>query len=154
MGASAASDTAAGLVTLATQAEMEAATSVANAVTPGRMRFHPGVAKSTLHTTGTATPVADANCTFNCTITDTNVGQLTVNFTVPFSDAGSYAVQVSVEIISVTLTAIANVMTGYMRFGGQASAASCQVNCCDHSATTQVIRDPISWHVVTFGDQA
>jgi len=154
MGASAASDTLAGLVLLATQADMEAASDVTHSVTPGRMKYHPGVAKAILHTTGTATPVANAACTYNCTLTDTGVGQLTVNFTVAFSAAGSYAVLVTVEIISTTLTAIANVMTGYMRSGGQASASSCQVNACDHSATTQVIRDPTSWAVVTFGDQA
>ena len=153
MGASAATDTLAGLVLLATQADMEAASDVTHAVTPGRMKYHPGVAKAILHTTGTATPVANAACTYGCTITDTNVGQLTVNFSTAFSAAGAYCVQVNVEVISTTLTAAANVMQGYMRFGGQAAAGSCEVNCCDRTATTNVIRDPISWHVVAFGDQ-
>lgn len=154
MGAITASDTVPGLIEVAVQAEMEAATSTVVAVTPGRLKFHPGVAKVSLHTTGTATPVADSACTYGCTITDTGVGQLTVNFTTAFSAAGSYQVQVNVEVISTTLTAAANVMQGYMRFGGQASASSCQVNCCDRTATTNVIRDPISWHVAVFGDLA
>ena len=124
-----------------------------HAVVPGRVKYHPGVAKSILHTTGTATPVADASCTYGCTITDTNVGRLTVNFSTAFSAAGSYCVQVNVEVISTTLTAAANVMQGYMRFGGQASASSCEVNCCDRTVTTNVIRDPISWHVCSWGDQ-
>jgi len=152
-GQPAASDTVAGIVYLATQAEMEAATDVIHAVVPGRVKYHPGVAKSILHTTGTATPVADASCTYGCTITDTNVGRLTVNFSTAFSAAGSYCVQVNVEVISTTLTAAANVMQGYMRFGGQASASSCEVNCCDRTVTTNVIRDPISWHVCSWGDQ-
>lgn len=153
MGASAASDTLAGLVAYALQSDMETATSNVLAVTPGRVKFHPGVAKATMHTTGTATPVADANCTYNCTLTDTGVGQLTLNFTTAFSGAGAYCVQVNVEIISTTLTQAANVMGGYMRFGGQASASTCQVNCADGTATTAVIRDPISWHIACFGDQ-
>lgn len=153
MGASAASDTLAGLVAYAIQSDMETATSNILAVTPGRLKFHPGVAKATMHTTGTATPVADAGCTYNCTLTDTGVGQLTVNFTTAFSGAQAYCVQVNVEIISTTLTQAANVMGGYMRFGGQAAGSSCQVNCCDGTATTAVIRDPIAWHVVCFGDQ-
>lgn len=139
---------------IATQAQMEAASDIATIVTPGRMQYHPGVAKAIMHTTGTATPVANANCTYGCTLTDTGVGQLTVNFNTAFSAAGAYEVQVNVEIISTTLTAIANVMRGYMRSGGQASASSCQVNCADFSATTNVIRDPTSWHVCVHGDQA
>ena len=139
---------------IASQALMEAASDVTQAVTPGRMKFHPGVAKAIMHTTGTATPVAHADCTYGCTLTDTGVGQLTVNFTTAFSAAAAYCVQVNVEVISTTLTAAANVMQGYMRFGGQASASSCQVNCCDRTATTNVIRDPISWHIVAHGDQA
>lgn len=138
----------------ATQAEMETPASLVKTVSPGNMKWHPGVAKAIMHTTGTATPVADANCTYGCTLTDTGVGQLTVNFSTSFSAAGAYLVQVTVEIISTTLTQAANVMQGYMRFGGQASAASCQVNCCDGTATTAVIRDPISWHICAFGDHA
>lgn len=153
-GSPAATDTVAGLLETATQAEMEAASSTAVAVTPGRLHFHPGVAKAVMFTTGTATPVAQTPPTYNCTLTDTGVGQLTVTFTTAFSGTTAYCVQVNVEIISTTLTAAANVMQGYMRFGGQASGSSCQVNCCDRTATTNVIRDPISWHVVAFGDQA
>lgn len=148
-----ASDTVVGGIEIATQAEMESNSSNTLAVTPGRMKYHPGVAKAVLFTTGTATPVASTPPTYNCTLTDTNVGRLTVNFTVAFASATAYTVQVNVEIISTTLTAAANVMQGYMRFGGQAAAGSCEVNCCDRTATTNVIRDPISWHIVAYGDQ-
>jgi hypothetical protein len=153
VGASAASDTAAGIIALATQSDMETATSIITTVTPGRLKYHPGVAKAVMFTTGTATPVASTPPTYNCTLTDTGVGQLTVNFTVAFSSATAYCVVVNVEPISTTLTAIANVMRGYMRFGGMSGAGTCQVNCADWSATTNVIRDPISWHVVAYGDQ-
>ena len=117
------------------------------------MQYHPGVAKALMFTTGTATPVASTPPTYNCTLTDTNVGRLTVNFTIAFSAITAYTVQTSCEVISTTLTAAANMMQTYMRFGGQASAGACEVNCCDRTATTNVIRDPISWHIAAFGDQ-
>jgi hypothetical protein len=149
-----ASDTVVGGIQIASQADLEAATDLLKAVTPGRMDGHPGVAKAVMFTTGTATPVASTPPTYNCTLTDTGVGQLTVNFTVAFSATTAYTVQVNIEVISTTLTAAANVMQGYMRFGGQAAAGSCQVNCCDRTATTNVIRDPISWHIAAYGDHA
>ena len=138
----------------ASQAEMEAATALDKYVAPGTMKYHPGVAKAIMHTTGTATPVADSNCTYGCTLTDSGVGRLTVNFSTSFSAAGAYEVQSNVEIISTTLTAAANVMQSYVRFGGQAGASSVEVNCCDRTATTNVIRDPISWHICVNGDHA
>ena len=76
-----------------------------------------------------------------------------MNVTTAYSSATAYCVQVTNEIISTTLTAVANVMTPYMRFGGMSAAGTFQVNTCDHTATTQVIRDPISWHVTSWGDQ-
>jgi len=147
-----ASDTAVGGIEIAVQSEMESASDNTLAVTPGRMKYHPGVAKCVTQTTGTTTPVASTPPTYGCTITDTNVGRLTVNFSTSFSAITAYCIQVQVEIISTTLTAIANTLRGYVRFGGQAATSSCEVNCCDLSVTTNVIRDPISWHVVIFGD--
>lgn len=149
----AASDTVVGGIEIATQAELETGTDNTLAVTPGRVKYHQGVAKAVMFTTGTATPVAQTPPTYNCTLTDSGVGRLTVNFTTAFSATTAYTVQTNCEVISTTLTAAANVMQTYMRFGGQAAAGSCEVNCCDRTATTNVIRDPISWHVVAYGDQ-
>jgi len=148
-----ASDTVVGGIEIAVQSDLEAASSLTLAVTPGRMQYHPGVAKAVMFTTGTATPVAQTPPTYNCTLTDTATGRLTVNFTTAFSATTAYCVVAMVEIISTTLTAAANVMQAYMRFGGQSAAGTCEVNCCDRTATTNVIRDPISWHIVAFGDQ-
>ena len=138
----------------ASQAEMEAGTAPDKYVTPQGMKWHPGVAKAIMHTTGTATPVADGACTYGCTLTDSGVGRLTVNFSTAFSAVDAYEVQSNVEVISTTLTAAANVMQAYTRFGGQASASACEQNCCDRTATTNVIRDPIAWHICAHGDQA
>ena len=149
-----ASDTVAGAIMVASRSDMQAASSTVLAATPGRVKDHPGVAKCTMFTTGTATPVAAADATYNCTLTDSGVGQLTVNVTSAFTSATAYCALVNVEIISTTLTAAANVMNGYMRFGGQSAAGTFQLNCCDRTATTNVIRDPISWHVAAFGKAA
>jgi hypothetical protein len=85
-------------------------------------------------------------------ITDNGVGDLTVTIATDFSSS-SWCCHVDVEPISTTFTAIANVMRGNIRFGGQA-AGTIRCTSLDWSATTNVIRDPISWHVVGFGDHA
>lgn len=139
--------------TFATQADMEAATSLVLVASPGVVQYHPGVAKVVGYTIGTAAPVLQTPPGYNCTITDTGVGQLTINFTKSFSSSTAYAVLSQVEIISTTLTASTNCMQSFCRFGAQTSAASIQINCCDRAATTNIIRDPISWHFAVFGDQ-
>ena len=74
----------------ATQAEMEAAASNAVAVTPGRVQYHPGVAKAWVYITtlgGTVTVAASHNVS---SVTDNAAGDFTTNFTTAFSSA-SYA---------------------------------------------------------------
>ena len=137
----------------ATQAEMEAASALDKIVTPGRQHFHPAVAKFIAMTTGTATPSLQTPPTYNVTsITDNGVGDLTVTIATDFSSA-SWCCLAMCEPISVTFTAIANVMRAAIRFGGIA-AGTIRLTSLDWSATTNVIRDPITWHVVGWGDQA
>jgi len=86
-----ASDTAAGIIELAVQSEMETATDVARAVTPGRTQYHPGVAKAWALWTvagGAVTTVGTHNVS---SLTDAGTGLVTVNFTTAFS-AATYAV--------------------------------------------------------------
>lgn len=138
---------------VATQAQMEAAADLISVVTPGRMRFHPGVAKFVAMTTGTATPALQTPPSYNVTsITDNGVGDLTVTLTTAFSSV-NWCCLSDCEPISVTFTAIANVMRSNIRFGGIA-AGSIRLTSLDWSATTNVIRDPITWHVAGFGDHA
>ena len=151
MGASAASDTVAGLIGLATQADMESATSLLLAVTPGRSHFHPGVAKFVCFTTGTTTPVMKTPPSYNMTsITDTGVGRLTVTIANDFSSV-DWACQATCVGISTTLTAIALANTVYIRFATMA-AGTVEVNVRDATATTNALADPSGYAVCGWGD--
>lgn len=83
----AASDTGAGPIAIATQADMEAASSVLLAVTPGRQQYHPGNPKCWGYATvsgGTPTLQASYNMT---SITDAGTGRLAGAVATDFSDA-------------------------------------------------------------------
>lgn len=86
MGATAATETLAGLIEIASAAEMEAATDVTRAVTPGLMHRHPGVCKFWAQVTGGGTPALTTN--YNVTsIADTGTGRMTVTIATDFSSA-------------------------------------------------------------------
>lgn len=70
----------------ASQAEMETATSTTQYASPGRLQYHPGVAKAWIMFNGTGTPadLASRNVT---SITDNNTGDYTINYTTSFSSA-------------------------------------------------------------------
>lgn len=69
-------------VSAATQAEMEAASSTTTYASPGRVQYHPGVAKVWGNWNDAGTLAASYNIS---SITDTGVGNHTVNFTTGFS---------------------------------------------------------------------
>lgn len=74
----------------ASQAEMEAASSTTDFVTPGRTRFHPGVAKAWVRFTqsaGTVTVVASHNVSG---VVRNGTGDYTVSFTTTFSSGAAY----------------------------------------------------------------
>lgn len=74
-----------GLIAIADQTLMEAATNLLTAVPPGMVQHHPGVAKARVNFNGTGTVAIRAS--YNVTsITDNGTGDYTVNFTTPFSD--------------------------------------------------------------------
>jgi hypothetical protein len=79
-----AGDTQVGVIEIAVQSEMEAATSTTLAVPPGRMKFHPGVCKGWITFDGTGTPAASASYNYT-SITDNGTGDWTVNWDVDFS---------------------------------------------------------------------
>jgi hypothetical protein len=82
----AASDTVAGGIEIAIQSEMETATDVVRAVTPGRMQYHPGVCKAWIRLNGTGTVAINAS--HNVTsITDNGTGNYSINLTTVFSSA-------------------------------------------------------------------
>jgi hypothetical protein len=71
---------------VATQAEMEAGTSLVTTVSPGRQHFHPSAAKFWAQVTGAGTPVLSSS--YNVTsIADTAVGRMTVTIATDFSSA-------------------------------------------------------------------
>ena len=77
-------------VTAASQAQMEAASSVVVAATPGNMQYHPGVAKvyARVSIVGSTVPSVAASSSFNVSsVTDIDVGLMRLNFTTPFSSA-------------------------------------------------------------------
>ena len=86
----ASSDTAKGVIELAIQSEMETATDVARAVTPGRTQYHPGVGKGWIKFNGTGTISISASYNVS-SIDDDGVGLYGVNWATDFS-TGNYCV--------------------------------------------------------------
>jgi hypothetical protein len=81
---------------IATQADMETATSTTTVVTPGRAKFHPSAAKAWILWNMTGTPSITAS--FNVSsITDNAVGDQTVNLTTAFSSVNYSATQSGAE---------------------------------------------------------
>ncbi len=83
----AASDTAAGKLEIAIQSEMETATDTVRAVTPGRVQYHPGVAKGWVRYDSTATPPTVLASHNVSSLTDNGVGDIDVNWGTDFSSA-------------------------------------------------------------------
>ena len=111
----------AGLV-VATQAQMEAASSVKEVVTPGRQQYHPGAAKAWASWNGAATSVT-AGSSYNVTqIVRAAAGIYTITYTTPFS-GNQYAV-------------VSNASVGYISNFRSASAASVTILSFDNAGST------------------
>lgn len=141
----AASDTATGVLEIADQSEMEAATDTTRAVVPGRIKNHPGVAKAWGYVTysgGVPTLAAGYNV---ASISDDGTGQLGVTFTTAMSSA-SYCVVATTSRTSTTPT-IANVNSslGLSTTGFQLRVFTIE------DVTTPA--DPPQLNFVVFGDQ-
>ena len=104
-------------------------------VTPGRLQYHPGVAKGWVRFDGTATSVTSAAAYGVSHITDNGTGNYTVFWATAFS-ANSYAVDVS---SSLNNSRVASVSTN-----------SAQVIMLDLSGTAA---DATIVSVFAFGDQ-
>lgn len=83
--ARASSDTIAGGIEIATQAEQEAGTDTGRAVTPGRQHFHPSAVKAWAVVTVSAGTPAVTNSYNVTSVDDTGLGDLTINLTTAFS---------------------------------------------------------------------
>jgi hypothetical protein len=133
----------------AVQSDMEAASALDKFVPPGMVKYHPGVCKAWGNFTVAGATTAGYNVD---SPTDNGTGDITCNYTTDFSASNAYEVQVTVEMTATTY-AVANARTAHIRNGGLA-AGSTRFDCIDGTATTQLVKDPSSWHVSAMGDQA
>lgn len=147
MGATQATASSPGLVELADQAEMEAATDTTRAVTPAGFKWHPGAVKFWVKAGVTGNILASHNVT---SLTDTGAGQVTVTIADDFSSV-NWCAGVTVER-AVTTLAVTDLKYCAVRSGGQA-AGSLLAECWDGTATTAVQEDPTAWHIFGLGDQ-
>jgi hypothetical protein len=131
----------------AQQSDMEGATSTTLYVSPGRMQYHPGVAKAWVKAGTTGNILNSYNIT---SLTDTGTGVLTITIATDFTSV-DYAAVVSVEATGTTW-AVANSRECHVRSATQA-VGTIAVDCIDNTATTNLVKDPTAWHVVMFGDQ-
>lgn len=79
----AASDSASGVLEVAVQSEMEAASSTTLAVTPGRQHYHPGMAKAWGYVGSNGTLIAG----YNCASAKGSTGAYSITFTTALSSA-------------------------------------------------------------------
>lgn len=94
---------------VSTQALLEAATANDTLASPGRLHFHPGVAKCWTRFDGSATSVTSGASYAISAITDGGTGIYTVNFSTAFSANAAYAPQVS---SSADITKLRSVSAG------------------------------------------
>lgn len=127
---------------VASQAEMEAGTSLAVFVTPGRQHFHPSAAKFWCLFTGNSTTVL---ASYNLTSITDGTTEATVTIATDFSSANwsPYAL--------ATGTA-STVAAARLPCARSIAAGTLIVFCVDGAATT-ALQDPTQWSVGGFGDQ-
>jgi len=135
----------------ASVAEMEAGAALDKYVAPGTQHWHPGHPKCWgVVTVSAGTPTLAAN--YNLTsITDTATGDIVFTVATDFSSV-NWCCQHSVEIITGAF-AVATVRDSHVKFGTLA-AGTVSLQCIDKTTTTNLLKDPQSWHMVGLGDQA
>jgi hypothetical protein len=137
-----------GLGPIATQAEMEAGTSLTTVVTPGRQHNHPSACKFWVDTS----PGNVNNASYNVTsVLDTTAGITVITIATDFSSA-NWACHATVESTSDTMT-VTNLKFARVGLADQA-AGTVSIECHDMTAITAVIEDPTSWYICGFGDHA
>lgn len=142
MGQTAATETAPGLVELASVAEMEAGTDVTRAVTPGNQHRHPSAAKFWVVFTGNSTTIL---ASFNVTSITDGTTEATITIATDFSSANWCCVATAEG--SATTVAAARLACC------RAIAAGTIIVFCVDGAATTALQDPTRWHVAGYGDQ-
>lgn len=143
----AATDATPGELRVATDAEMDAGTSVLVAVTPGKMHLHPAVAKVWCDCAGSGSSI---NTSYNVTaLSDQATGRCGINFTRGFANR-NFAAIMSQEYGQTTY-AVTAAEDGNIR-STSISPGHVELESYDHTATTMAYDDPASYYFVAFGD--
>ncbi len=132
----AASDTAAGVIEIAIQSEMEAGTDTARAVVPGRQHYHPSAAKAWVNCDNSGANTASYNVS---SVTDVATGRAQANLTNSMSSA-NYAA------ISCTNGGGGGI------FGGADALAAGSFELRSWNTSTQTLQDSGRNYGVVFGD--
>ena len=146
----AASDTVAGVLEIATQAEQETGTDVVRAVSPGRQHNHPSACKFWAKVTGNSTTmVASYNMT---SWANTGVGDNDGTIATDFSSANWCGI---VRTLDATdgWDAQECENSGLNAQAAGTFGVLCSVITDGNTAAT-VLTNPDSWHVCGYGDQA
>jgi hypothetical protein len=130
---------------IATQAEMEAGTSLVTTVSPGRQHFHPSAAKFWSIDSVSAT-VANYNLT---SITDNGVGLHTYTIATDFSSV-NWAAMCSVCNLDATIDAAAD---GFLAMFANASQTAGAIQMITKAEAGTAAADGQFFYVVGFGDQ-
>lgn len=133
-----------GTVTIATQAEQEASTSLIAAVTPARQQYHPSACKAWIIFDGTGTVAIKASYNI-ASLTDNGLGDYTVAFTTAFSSA-FYAVT---GYARATGAGTPNIVTGSSITAP--AAGSCRITV--YNTNTANLVDSSYVCAMFFGDQ-
>lgn len=127
----------------ASQAEVEAESSVDKYVPPDLLKYNPGTAKVSIVMDGTGTPSVTSGFGVS-SITDNGAGDYTLNFSTAFSSA-NYVVQISVEPSAANSTNY----NGVVKRGTRATGSvGIQVG-----TVTSVLEDLDNIYVTIWGDQ-
>jgi hypothetical protein len=137
-----ASDTVAGKIEIATQAEQETGTDTTRAVAPGRQHFHASAAKCWGKADAAGAIAASHNTT---SVTDTGTGIITITIATDFSGA-DYGLVVGVSQGTVG--------TSYVYKTSGEAAGSFVIRCYANADPADTAADPDYYYWAAFGDLA
>lgn len=146
----AASDTVAGKMEMAVQSEMETATDVVRAVSPGRQQFHPSAAKFWVYWTANSTTILKS---YNIdSIADTAIGDADGTITTDFSDENWAGLVCTNDSTTAGWDAATIQSAGFNARAAGTFGVLCGTMDDGNTAVGNLI-DPEKWQVVGYGDQ-
>ncbi len=135
---------------IATQSQMETATETGHyQVVPGRVKYHPGVAKFWIKAVGNSTSISASHNMSSWADTGTGVADATI--ATDFSTA-DWCALVDVENTDASTDNDADIQIAMVALGGQAAGTLKLIASNANDVATPA--DPTSWYVAGFGDHA